>query len=404
MIILFDVDGVLVHSRAYHLGLQKTVEYFSRRMGLVEPHTLTQREIDVFEAQSITVEWESSAISVAALLLERMRITPTPALSHRQRRWERVAKPGGGGNFWAALDALAERRVPVPRPDFEALARRVGAATPNGDRPSHAALRLFESQIAGEAWAQPLTPLLHHLLADCYDIDRSPTNQVVQNFAIGDEAYRQSYGLAPLFQGPALLETEDTPLLNAALRDRLLAERAAGRLHFALYTARPSLPPIEVRAPLRGYTPEAELALKLVSLNEAVPVIAFGKLEWAARQIGRTAMDFVKPSPVQALAAIAAARTGRELDALEAALAIERGQALPPIYAACAGEHVHVFEDSASSLRAVRHAVERLNTYGLGLTLTRHGIAPPDSPKYEPLSREADAVHADVNIGLATML
>jgi hypothetical protein len=192
------------------------------------------------------------------------------------------------------------------------------------------------------------------------------------------------------------------------MRTRLQAERAAGRVHFSLYTARPSRPPAEVTGRLRGYTPEAEMALTLVGLDEAgparVPVIAFGKLGWAARQMGRTAMELVKPSPVQALAAIAAARTGREVEALQAALAVERGAPLPQLYRACAGEPVHVFEDSATSLQAATHAVERLNALGLGLTLTRHGIAPAGSPKRQALARIADQVHTDVNAGLEQIL
>ncbi len=383
MIFLFDVDGVLVHSRAYHLGLQKTVEYFSRRLGLSEPHTLTQAEIDLFEANSVTVEWESSAICVAALLLARLAAGARPDPEAAQRE-----------DFWSLLDTLAAEPVSVPRPDFAALADRVGAITRPGQKPSLAALEMFTS-LAPRQGAP-----LRRLLADCYDIDSSPTHQVMQNFAIGHQGYQESYGLTPHFEHHALLETEDTPCLSPALREQLLAERSAGRLFFALYTARPSRPPREVREQLRGYTPEAEMALTLIGLDGDVPTMAFGKLEWAARRAGRSAIDYVKPSPVQALAAIAAAYTGREAEAIDAALAVQRGDRLPDLYAGCANEHVHVFEDSASSLRAVGRAVERLNAYGLNLKLTRHGIAPEGSPKRAALAQIADHVHADINAGL----
>lgn len=382
MIILFDVDGVLVHSRAYHLGLQKTVEYFSRRMGLSEPHTLTQAEIELFEANSVTVEWESSAICVAALLQARLE---------QSRSAERRSE-----EFWALLDALAARPAGVPRPDFAALARAVGAATRPGQKPSLAALEMF-------APLPVAPPHLATLLGRCYDVHASPTHQVVQNFALGHRGYAECYGLTPHFEHPALLETEDAPLLSLELRDRLLAERAAGRLWFALYTARPSRPPREITAPQRGYTPEAEMALALIGLDGDVPTVAFGKLEWAARRAGRSGVEYVKPSPVQALAAIAAARTGREAEAIDAALAVQRGERLPDLYAGCANVHVHVFEDSASSLRAVTHAVELLNAYGLNLRLTRHGIAPEGSPKRAALAPIADQVHTDINAGLQTI-
>lgn len=388
MIILFDVDGVLVHSRAYHLGLQNTVEFFARRLGLVEAHTLTQQEIDLFEANSVTVEWESSAIAVVGLLLERLKLEDAPAALPR--------------DFWKLCAALAATPRAIPRPDFSALARWAGEHTPPGVRPSLA----FLDVIVGELHAAPLP--FQQLLGHCYDISVSPTMQVFQNYVVGHEIYQRSYETEPHFASPALLETEDRPHLTPEMRLRLLAERAAERAWFTLYTARPSLPPREVinSHTITGYTPEAEMALNLNRFEEqdAVPIIAVGRLEWAAQRVGKTSGDWVKPSPMQSLAAIAAARTGLEVEALEAAQAVANGGRLPEIYAACAGEAVHVFEDSASSLRAVTRAVEMLNTHGLNLTLTRHGIAPPGSAKQTVLATIADYLHPDVNQGLAQIL
>jgi hypothetical protein len=63
-----------------------------------------------------------------------------------------------------------------------------------------------------------------------------------------------------------------------------------------------------------------------------------------------------------------------------------------------------VFEDSASSLRACTKAVELLNAHGLGITLTRHGIAPAGSHKHTMLSAIADHIHPDINAALARVL
>ena len=57
MIILFDVDGVLVENRAYRAGIQRTTEYFAQRLGLAAAPP-SDADIDVFEAESITVEWD----------------------------------------------------------------------------------------------------------------------------------------------------------------------------------------------------------------------------------------------------------------------------------------------------------------------------------------------------------
>jgi hypothetical protein len=383
MILLFDVDGVLVHSAAYHAALRLTVAYFSRRLGLGEI-ILTDADVEVYESQSITVEWDSGAISVAALLMERLKAAPPSSLSK---------------NFWEALDQLGAQPVAIDRPDFGALARRVGEATPPGGLPAHTALSLFTDE-AGQGQA---LPLLHQSLSNCYEIDRAPAMQVFQNFVLGHDEYTRYYGLPAHTETEPLLEKLDRPLLRPDAREQLLARRAAGGVYAALYTARPSLPPAEAAAQPRGYTPEAETARKQCGL-ESLPAIGFGKVDWFAKQVGLSGKDLVKPSPVQSMAAIGAARAGLEMESLKAAFAVARGDHLRYPLSACAGETVHVFEDSPSSLRAAARGVGLLNRQGLNLRLVRHGVAPAGSPKRATLEKAADVVHEDVNEGLARIL
>ena len=52
MIILLDVDGVLVENRAYWAGIQRTTEYFSRRLGLARSSASASRA-DLAQAQQI---------------------------------------------------------------------------------------------------------------------------------------------------------------------------------------------------------------------------------------------------------------------------------------------------------------------------------------------------------------
>jgi hypothetical protein len=227
--------------------------------------------------------------------------------------------------------------------------------------------------------------------------------QLFQNYALGHQLYEKYYGLPAHVTGEPLLEKLDKSYLKAEMRAELLARRTAGEAFPALYTARPSLAPIESGDALRGYTPEAEIARKIAGLDPA-PVMGFGKVDWLARRTGYIGADLVKPSPVQSIAAIAAARTGLEVESLKAALAAVRGDHLRYPLTACAGETVHIFEDSASSLRAVTRAVELLNRPGLNLRLVRHGVAPSGSPKRDTLAQAADMLHEDVNEGLAEVL
>lgn len=383
MIILFDVDGVLLQSLAYRVSLQNTVRYFSQRLGLGEL-TLTDEDVEVFESQSITVEWDSGAISVAALLVERLK-------------GRRTATRKLPDEIWGAVDALGVRKTSIERPDFSALARRVGTATPPGHLPSQTALKLLSDDLPTAA------PWLAQLLSDCYDIDHAPAMQLFQNYALGHSLYERYYHLPAHVDGSPLLEELDQVNLRPELAEKLLRHRAQGKVFPVIYTARPSLAPREVGDSLRGYTPEAETARTMAGLDP-LPIIAFGKVDWLGRRVGLSGRDLVKPSPVHAMAAMGAARTGLEVESLKAALAVTRGDHLRYPLTECKNETVHVFEDSASSLRAVTQAVDLLNRQGLNLTLTRHGIALAGSPKQATLSAIADLVHENVNDGLALIL
>jgi phosphoglycolate phosphatase-like HAD superfamily hydrolase len=397
MIILFDVDGVLVENRAYRAGIQQTTRYFSQRLGL-DSQEPSDADIDVFEAESITVEWDSCAIVAAALLLERLQAEARTAAGRARLR----ALPRDVWQFLAAVPGRTPKKSQV---DFAALARRVGAATrANGLLPARAALRLFLDDLRQQdhvpvEFAQPL---LENLLGQVYEIDHSPAMQVFQNYVLGDEQYAEHYGLTPLVKGAALLEL-DRPLLRPEVRQAVLARRADGDWFPVVFTARPSRPPLEAGSFGRGYTPEGEMGAGLVGL-ESVPVIGFGKLDWLARRFGQAGWELVKPSPVHLMAAIGAARTGLEVESIKAALAVERGDHLRYPLTACAGQDVHVFEDSPSSLRGVAQAVQHLNRAGLGLQLTMHGVAPAGSPKRATLTEVADFVHDDVNQGVQMIL
>ena len=384
---LFDVDGVLVHSRAYHVGVQKTVAYFAQRLG-VGDHAPTQYEIDEFEAAMVTVEWESCAIATARMLLDRLRLRPAP-------------RPMPA-TFWELAAWLEAHPVAIPRPDFGALARACAATLP-GQRPSLAMLERFLEEAEAGSFDPAVRQVLGELLGHCYDIHISPSMQVVQTFAVGSETYRRSYGLEPRFKAESLLTTADRPFLNPATRDGLIRAWQAQQLGLSLYTARPSLPPIEARDLPLGYTPEAEAALELVGL-QGIPIMAVGRLHYVAHRNGLSVANLVKPSRVQALAAMGAAMTGREDESIEAAIRVDAGGPVTGPLSSIAGAQVHVFEDSAGGLRAATRSVELLNEHGLGLTLTRHGVAPEGSPKVKALGTTADHVWSDVNAAIDSAL
>jgi hypothetical protein len=187
------------------------------------------------------------------------------------------------------------------------------------------------------------------------------------------------------------------------VRVRLHESVDRGGVRIALYTARPSLPPADASVTANGYSPEAELARSLVEMD-AYPLIGLGRIHWLAQKAGQRGDHLVKPSPVQALAAIGAAWSGQEAAALEAALALHQDHDLLPPLADIEPTTVHIFEDSPGGIDAVKHAVELLQTAGLKIAWQPYGITPADGPKAEAMAARGVPTYTSVNAALQAAL
>ena len=393
---LFDVDGVLVDARAYLKALQDTVSHFSRRMG-VGDHPPTEEEARTFEAHGLTSEWDSGPACVATLLLERLRREPSLPLPPR----------------WPdALSLLAAHPRLLPRPDYTLLARRVdermGISNSGVEaQPCWAALATLwdEAQATPglEAHRLALAALLDTLLGHTSDFFRAPVPHHFQHLVIGSQGVAETYGVAPDFESPAYLRQYDQPLLSPATRARLHESTAGRQVRAAIYTARPSLPPVEADEPTNGYSPEAEIARSLVGL-EAYPLISLGRLRWLARRTGEDVERLIKPSPVQALAAIGAAWSGREAVALQAALALHRDGELCSPLAGLGPVTVHVFEDSTGGLEAVERGTEMLQAAGATVAWRPYGVAPTGGPKAAALAARDAPIYPSVNEAVLSAL
>lgn len=394
-VLLFDVDGVLVEDYGYQAGIVRTVDYFATAMGL-PGRTPTAADIEVFEANGLTSEWESCPLWVGALFVEVLRAAPGLVLAPQVEVALAQCRPvSASGN--------------VRRPDFAALARRVGPLIAAGERPSQASFTVLMGEMEtlglGDAPWQGMEALLHTLLDHTQNVMASPVAQVFQHFALGSQEYARTYGLAPLFETPSLLRSLDRPALSPASRDKLLEWVRSGRVHAALYTARSSLPPVDAQADAQGYAPEAEMARALVGL-EALPLIGYGRLAWLAARHGAQPDAYVKPSPVHALAAIGAALSGREAEAIEAAYALAEEGVLQAPFEALRGQRldVFVFEDASGGVRAATCAAELLRSACIATHLWVVGILPPGGPKRAALAPLCTLVAEDVNSALASIV
>ena len=390
-LLLFDVDSVLVDAQGYLKALQDTVAHFSRRMGVGE-HPPTEEEVRAFEANGLGNEWSSAATCLAALLLERLRKEPSLSLP---------------SEWTEALSVLAAHPSPLPHPDYASLARRVGERLgEQADAAQVAGAVLWdEARTAfGPAPARAtVAPLIHSLLGHTSDFYRAPVTRYFQHLVVGSQAVADHYAISPDFESPAYLRLYDRSLLAPAARAHLREGVASGQVGVALYTARPSLPPVDVDEPVIGYSPEAEVARSLVGLEE-YPLIGAGRLQWLARRVGWKAEQLIKPSPVQALAAIGTALLGQEAPALEAALALHRDGELRPPLAVQGPVTVHVFEDIAGGLAAVERSVDALRAAGVTAEYRPYGIVAADGPKAAAMAARDVPTYRSVNEAILAAL
>lgn len=388
-LILLDVDGVLLHPVGYKDALRATLDIFAGDMGLTAP-ALSYDEIAIFEACGLTNEWDSGAMCASALLLAALEAEPA------------LLRP----TLEDTIAALRAARPRIARPDFAAEARAIAAAQVDGHYPAARYLQLLAARADNGH-----LPLLRVLLGDVYNVLNTPTTRLFQAHTLGSTRFLETYGQPGPVNVESYLTTRDKALLDDASRVRLIQWSSAPQHGAVVFTARPSLPPADLvtdTAPgtnVTGYAPEAELAMELTALVGQLPLIGQGRVGWLAWRNGRSPGDYVKPSPVQALAAIGAAVSGLEMESLLAAAAlVEHGELSGPL-AALRGEAVRVivFEDSTGGIRATRDAVEHLQQAGIAATFAAVGISPnPD--KRAALATVTDQVVDDINTGLALVL
>jgi len=383
-LLLFDVDGVLIHPAGYKAAIRATVGHFAEQMGLPDAlavYAPDEHEIAVFEACGITNEWDSGAICAGALLDAALEADPA------------LGRP----TLDATLAAIRAARLALDRPDYAALARSIPHVTAD---PTIVPAARYLEMLTGRGGDH--LPLFAALLGDVYGL-RAPTTRVFQAYVLGSALY------ASVYEEPAPLEHEgciaayDVPLLSIDARDRLQAWRAQPGHAMVIFTARPSLPPAGAARPHgNGFSPEAELALKLLGFDAPIPLIGQGRVGWLARQRGRNTADYTKPSPVQALAAIGAGVAGDECAALHAAAAlVETGRLDGPLAALRDRTlSLTVFEDGIGGIRATLDAARLLQDAGVDVSARAIGVS-PQTDKRAALGAVADHVVDDVNAGLA---
>jgi hypothetical protein len=394
-ICLFDVDGVLVQPGGYRAAVRATLEYFLGRMGLV--HLTPGEEIPVlFESMGVTSEWDMVPITLAVVMnsicVENEPDQPLHSLT----------------SFLDWAKAL-NSDLPV---DLAVEIRRLAPAFQGAEIPAEAILQNVSSGSDREFLPHLTIALLNEILGNSRDINISQVTKVFQNIVLGSADYKTVYGQPAEFERSSCLKEYDRVLIEPGVYSRLRQQRLDGNLFYAAYTARPSLPPKEVNIDVRGFSPEAEQGLVLVD-PQLMPLIGYGRLRYLADQVGVKADAILKPAPVQALAALAAAITGEEWLSLQWAWQVfssyggdhdafatgaqrsELWRRLPSSFA------LHVFEDSSIGITAGRRAADILCETGLNVEFHAWGIA-EDEGKRQALLAVGAEIFPDVNAALRT--
>lgn len=383
-LILLDVDGVLIHPMGYKTALRDTIAIFASQLGFGTLH-LSPDDIAFFEACGLTNEWDSATFCVGALL-------STALQAYEQK--QAIVHPT---NFSDALAILRQAELPpLTTPDFRRLASQVAELNKRHETPTNLCLSVLKSESPDHHHA-----ILQTIFADIYSID-NPITRTQQVHTLGHLNFAQTYHQDALHESESYLVQHDTPLISPESIQKLLAWRDHSSKAFVIYTARPSHPPT---GDTHGYAPEADLAVELLGLKSQVPLIATGRMEWIAEQYKRHVSEYVKPSPVQALAAIAAALSNNEILALKAAAALHEEKRVTDPFTRLHEKptRVVVFDDSIGGLHAVKLATEFLQSFGLPIEFQAIGVAPEES-KQNTLKKLTRFVVNDINEGLKNVL
>ena len=387
-ILLCDVDGVLVEDRGYRAGVIATLNHYGHLMGLANA-ALDPASLDIFHAHGYTNEWDICPLAIGSLIVETLRRAPEIQLQ---------ATPLD--SFFAQFSSQTSPAGPL---DF---ARYVVQTDQHSGRPSERSLAVLLEALSqldlSQATHSAAEAALREMLNDPYNLAQSPVTQFFQEQVLGSIAFETAYQRPPRFNLPALLLSEDRPLLNDAARHTLDQLAASNQAYICVYTARPSLPPIDAEAAGQsiGYSPEAELAAQLVQL-EQYPLIAMGRMQWLAAQVQQPYEALTKPAPVQALAAIGAALSRREADSLRAAYAFYVDGELNAPLDELVGQlaEIWVVEDATLGLRAAKGAVDLLKACGLEAKFHGLGIS-NGGPKAEALAPLCEAILPDINAAI----
>jgi len=382
-IYLFDVDGVLVKPAGYQLAMEATCRSFLCQAGL-ESHVPDNNVYLGFESQKVTSEWDM--VPLALLIV-----------------FDRVAQFSNCPEWVNDLSSAIRWCKGLDLPDFHVhylpVIQQMGLYIQPGKTAAEGILNAIESGQSEDLLLHiRKTQLIRSLLSTTRRMHASETTRKFQEYTLGWETYTRVYQSEPGEFVDSFLLKYDEAILQPSISKALYELNAKNLIRSAVYTARPSLAPKEVVHSGNDYSPEAELALRLVGL-ENLPLIGYGKLAYLAGSRETTIPMYIKPAGGQAVAAMAAAWTGNEWDALCWAADLLEGRLDHQAVSLPEELDLYIFEDSPAGILGGKAAVDILK--GIGITVHYHpiGIA-SNNEKTSKLTFLGARIYENINLAL----
>lgn len=385
-IALFDLDSVLVYPGGYQTAFYKTIWHILHYTNL--EYLLPDNQLyNLFEANAVTSEWDKIPITLAIIfeaVYQSNSQLPIPS------------------TFADALRQIQSSQLNRVHIDFPQVIAAIIHSFKQAETPSLGLYRAIESQQFTAPYSTWISsPFLPDLLQTTRDIHHSYPIRLLQNYVLGSQRFQEVYHLPPEVESESLMLKNDQILISPESLNCLLDYYKNDIIKIAALTFRPSLPPREIQSTENGYSPEAEMALTRLQLN-FIPLIGYGRISYLAQYVHTTPDTLIKPSPVQALAGIAAAWTRDEWQALTWAYEIyhkpsqDNRKLLPPHF------QLHVFEDSTLGIISSRSAVQILEKIGYRIEMHAWGIS-SNSEKANSLEAAGVTVFPDVNQAISKL-
>jgi hypothetical protein len=382
IVYLFDIDGVLICPGGYRRATFDTIQYFLIEL-LGFPFSTYEDELSCFESIGITSEWDMIPLYLLAVL----ELTS----DYQEQNFSFV-------------------ETEIFRFDLIKFLNSYQKYLLYGEAPADAVLSQWEAGLPIFPVLEGKNPeLIRSLLYGTRNPEISRITGYFQNLVLGNQLFEQTCKVKAKIMTEPYLELYDKVQISTFYKQKVEQLIENQQIFSAAMTARPSINPFKPKNnPSDYFSPEAELAIKCIGLNQ-LSMIGFGALQAIGTAVNRTGDNFLKPSPVHAFIALQAALGGSMKTiyrlTLDYICYLENPERISSQLESFLGTlrpsiHLFVFEDSSIGIRSVWNLVETFKKLDIEADVQAFGISTHPA-KIKALKNENARIFSDINQALS---